>query len=112
MAEPLGLVNTLWANTVITSGKVIGLVLYTGKDTRMEKNSKAPRTKVGIFDMEINYISKLLFVLMMLISLLLQIFKGFYHNWYILYFRYMLLLASIIPISLRLNLDFSKTVFS
>ena len=29
-----------------------------------------------------------------------------------LYFRYVLLLASIIPISLRINLDFSKTVFS
>ena len=112
MPEPLSLANTLWQNTVITSGKVIGLVLYTGKDTRMEKNSKQPRSKFGIFDQEINYINKLLFVLMLTLSAILICFKGFDYLWFILYFRYMLLLSSIIPISLRVNLDFSKTVFS
>ena len=46
----LNLENTLWANTSITSGTAIGLVLFTGKQTRMAMNSKSPRTKTGIFD--------------------------------------------------------------
>lgn len=34
------------------------------------------------------------------------------NNWLILFFRYLLLLSSIIPISLRVNLDFAKLFFS
>jgi phospholipid-translocating ATPase len=49
---------------------------------------------------------------MLLLSAALICFKGFDYLWFVLYFRYMLLLSSIIPISLRVNLDFSKTVFS
>jgi phospholipid-translocating ATPase len=33
--ESLSLENTLWANTVLANGKIIGLVAYTGKETRM-----------------------------------------------------------------------------
>jgi len=29
--EPLSLENSLWANTIITSGKVLGLILFSGK---------------------------------------------------------------------------------
>lgn len=32
--EPLSLENTLWANTYVAAGSIIGLVIYTGKDTR------------------------------------------------------------------------------
>ena len=28
--EPLNLENTMWANTFLAAGKVIGLVMYTG----------------------------------------------------------------------------------
>ena len=110
--EPLNLEHTMWANTILTSGKIIGIVIYTGKETRISMNSRRPRTKVGIFDNEINFLSKLDFVFMVLASLHLLFLNGLGNNWYVLLTRYILLLSWIIPISMRVNLDFAKAIFS
>ena len=56
--EPLGVENTMWANTVLASGSVIGFVIYTGKDTRAVMNTNHPKTKVGLLDKEINQLAK------------------------------------------------------
>lgn len=40
--ESLSLEQTLWANTVLASGKAFCLVIYTGKETRMAMNSSKP----------------------------------------------------------------------
>ena len=37
--EGLSLENTLWANTVIASSNATGIVIYTGKETRAQKNN-------------------------------------------------------------------------
>ena len=42
LGKSLGLKNTLWANTTIAVGEVLGLVVYTGKDTRSGMNMKKP----------------------------------------------------------------------
>jgi len=110
--EPLFLDHTLWANTSITSGKILGVVIYTGKDTRIVMNSREPRSKMGKLDIELNMITKLLFVFMLLLAGVIVAFHGFSGKWHLQYFRYILLMASIIPISLRVNLDFAKTIFS
>jgi len=111
--EPLSLDNTLWANTVLAStGYVWGLVLYTGIETRAQMNSKMPRSKVGLLDQEINYLSKILLCVMLGISAIMIILDGFRGSWYLKYFRFVLLLASIIPISLRVNLDLAKIYYS
>lgn len=75
-------------------------------------NSKMPRSKVGLLDNEINFLSKVLFILMLLISLFIIVGDGFVGSWYFKYFRFVLLLASIIPISLRVNLDMAKIYYS
>jgi phospholipid-translocating ATPase len=75
-------------------------------------NSKMPRSKVGLLDEEINHLSKILFVVMLGISALMIILDGFRGSWYLKYFRFVLLLASIIPISLRVNLDLAKIYYS
>jgi phospholipid-translocating ATPase len=75
-------------------------------------NSKNPRSKIGLLDEELNFLSKVLFVLMMIISLIIIILDGFVGSWYFKYFRFLLLLASIIPISLRVNLDLAKIFYS
>ena len=75
-------------------------------------NIKKAKIKWGIFDEEINFLSKLLFVFMCMISFLILLFKGFTNTWYLDFFRYTLLLCSIIPISLRINMDISKAYFS
>ena len=75
-------------------------------------NSKKPRSKVGLLDWEINTLSKLLFGLMLIISGIIVILDGFHGQWYLRYFRFVLLLSSIIPISLRVNLDLAKIYYS
>ena len=91
----------MWSDTVLaSSGHILGQVIYTGKDTRSQMNSKLPSQKFGKLDLEINFLSKLLFVFLLLMALLILVLNGFYSNWYIFYFRFVLLLCSIIPISL------------
>jgi phospholipid-translocating ATPase len=46
------------------------------------------------------------------IAFLLIACKGFADSWLLQFFRHILLLSSIIPISLRVNLDFAKMYFS
>ena len=50
--------NTLWANTVVASGTALGLVIYTGKETRSSMNNSQPRSKVGLLDLEVNQLTK------------------------------------------------------
>lgn len=60
----------MWANTVLaTSGHVLAVVVYTGKETRTEMNSKEARVKMGKFDLEVNRLSKILFVFMIVLAL-------------------------------------------
>ena len=75
-------------------------------------NAKLPGSKIGLLDLEINFLSKVLFLFMMIMALVILILNGFYANWYIFYFRFVLLLSSIIPISLRVNLDMAKIYYS
>eukprot|EP00002_Diphylleia_rotans_P011626 TRINITY_DN2292_c0_g1_i8.p1 TRINITY_DN2292_c0_g1~~TRINITY_DN2292_c0_g1_i8.p1 ORF type:complete len:1252 (+),score=261.63 TRINITY_DN2292_c0_g1_i8:42-3797(+) len=110
--DPLSLENTLWANTVLASGRIVGLVIYTGCETRSVMNASTPSTKVGLLDKEINRYSKILFALTISLSFILIALKGFEGIWYIYFFRFILLFSSIIPISLRVNLDMGKTVYS
>lgn len=56
--EPLSAENTLWTNTVIASGNAVGMVMYTGIETRAVMNTNFPSTKVGQLDLEINRLSK------------------------------------------------------
>eukprot|EP01132_Coremiostelium_polycephalum_P008025 gene8025-9870_t len=110
--ESLSVENTLWSNTVIASGNIIGCAVYTGRETRCVMNTSTPSTKVGLLDIELNTLSKVLFGLLCLMALLMISLKGFRGLWYIYLVRYILLFSSIIPISMRVNLDLGKTVYS
>lgn len=110
--ESLNLDNTAWANTVLAAGHMMGIVIFTGRETRSQMNSREPRTKIGKFDEEINHLSKVLFIIMLILALVMNLFRELNILWPLYFFRYVLLLASIIPISLRVNLDFCKAYFS
>ena len=75
-------------------------------------NSKSPRSKIGLLDHEINFLSKVLFILMDVTSMIIVALEGFVGSWYFKFFRFVLLLSSIIPISLRVNLDMAKIYYS
>ena len=110
--EPLNLENTMWASTVVASERIIGIVIYTGKETRARMNSSTPKLKIGILDDELNTANKYLFVIMFFVSLLLAVLKGLNWNIFLIFFRFIVLFCAIIPIALRVNLDVSKTWFS
>jgi phospholipid-translocating ATPase len=67
---------------------------------------------MGKLDMELNRLSKLLFLFMVCLSALIVVFSGFKGTWEINFFRFILLMSSIIPISLRVNLDLAKVYYS
>ena len=102
----------MWASTVLTSGKVLAMVIYVGPEMRIVMNSRSPRSKVGKLDLEINFLTKILFVVLLSLSVAVVAMKKFAGQWYIEIFRFMLLFSSIIPVSLRVNLDIAKLVYS
>jgi phospholipid-translocating ATPase len=74
----LSLENTIWANTVVaSSGFILGIVLHTGKETRMAMNTSSPRQKIGKLDLEVNWLSKVLFTMMCLVALTIIAIDGF-----------------------------------
>lgn len=104
--------HTLWASTVLASGRIFAMVIYTGKEMRILMNSSEPRTKIGQFEEEINFLSKLLFGVLVFFAILLVALKAFVTGWEIQLLRFIILLSSIIPISMRVNMDFAKMVYS
>lgn len=104
--------NTMWANTVLASGSAYGMVVYTGRDTRMALNTSKAGTKVGLLELEINNLSKILCACVFILSIGLVAFEGFGPNWYINIMRFLILFSSIIPVSLRVNLDLGKSVYA
>jgi phospholipid-translocating ATPase len=113
--DPLGLENTIWTNTVLATNRVLAVVIYTGKETRSQMNTSLPRSKIGLLDLEVNKITKILFAIMLICALIIVLLKGVSVNIsfsIITYFRFVVLLCGIIPISLRVNLDLAKSINS
>lgn len=65
-----------------------------------------------LLDMEVNTLSKVLFLLMILLSASITFLNGLHGQYWMFFFRSILLLSSIIPISLRVNLDLAKLYYS
>nr|XP_053768301.1 probable phospholipid-transporting ATPase IIB isoform X4 [Desmodus rotundus] len=109
--ESLSIENTLWASTVVASGTVVGVVIYTGRETRSVMNTSNPKNKVGLLDIELNQLTKALFLALVALSVVMVALQGFAGPWYRNLFRFLLLFSYIIPISLRVNLDMGKAAY-
>ena len=113
--ENLFLQNTIWANSILASGKILALVIYTGEESRMQINCEHPRSKISKLESELNLLSKFLFLFIFIISLIMVILSGVSFlslTPWIQLLRYILLMSSIIPISLRVNMDFAKIIYT
>ncbi|KAK5993661.1 Phospholipid-transporting ATPase NEO1 [Cladobotryum mycophilum] len=113
----LSIDNTAWANTVIASqGVTLAVILYTGPQTRSALSTSPPRSKTGLLEYEINSLTKILCALTLALSIVLVALQGFEKSgdgaWYIKIMRFLVLFSTIVPISLRVNLDMGKTAFS
>ncbi|RPA78418.1 phospholipid-translocating P-type ATPase [Ascobolus immersus RN42] len=130
---PLGIDNTAWANTVVASNSTIwAVVVYTGRETRASMSTAKARSKTGLLEVEINQLTKILCGVTLVLSIVLVILNGTVHNdkegdgksqpaapgvgeerrWWIVIMRFLILFSSIIPISLRVNLDMGKSVYA
>lgn len=98
----------------VASGRGLAVVLYVGVETKLSLNSKQAGNKFGQFDSELNLLSKLLFTLLLGLSAVMVILRGSYGSTgesLVLMFKFLLLLSSIIPISMRVNLDFARLLY-
>lgn len=111
---PLSIDQTMWANTVLASGSIVGMVIYTGIETRQLMNTTKTGVKTGLLELEINKLSKILCIAVFLLSVGLVAAKGWPlpKDWYIDILRYLILFSTIIPVSLRVNLDLAKSVYA
>ncbi|KAF2085813.1 phospholipid-translocating P-type ATPase-like protein [Saccharata proteae CBS 121410] len=114
---PLTIDNTAWANTVLASSStVLAVVVYTGSQTRQALSTSPSRSKTGLLEYEINSLTKILCFLTLAISVILVALKGFKaedgREWYVSVMRFLILFSTIVPISLRVNLDMGKSVYA
>ncbi|KAH0498036.1 hypothetical protein TgHK011_005315 [Trichoderma gracile] len=113
----LSIDNTAWANTVIASqGTTFAVILYTGPQTRSALSTSPSRSKTGLLEYEINSLTKILCALTLALSIILVALQGFEKSgenaWYIKIMRFLVLFSTIVPISLRVNLDMGKSAYS
>ena len=114
---PLTIDNTAWANTIVASNTTtLAVIIYTGRQTRSAMSTSPSRSKTGLLDLEINNLTKILCALTLTLSLVLVIFEGFEPSnkkpWWVAIMIYLILFSTIIPISLRVNLDMAKSVYA
>ena len=113
----LSIDNTAWANTVIASQAItLAVIVYTGPQTRSALSTAPSRSKTGLLEYEINSLTKILCALTLALSIILVALEGFGNTdgntWYIKIMRFLVLFSTIVPISLRVNLDMGKSAYS
>ncbi|KAL4738540.1 hypothetical protein BDV11DRAFT_189302 [Aspergillus similis] len=115
-SAPLTIDNTAWANTVLASNTITyAVIIYTGSQTRAALSTSPSRSKVGLLEYEINNLTKILCALTLTLSIILVALEGFQptndKEWYVAIMIYLILFSTIIPMSLRVNLDMAKSVY-
>ncbi|TDZ26523.1 putative phospholipid-transporting ATPase NEO1 [Colletotrichum orbiculare MAFF 240422] len=116
-SAPLSIDNTAWANTIIASNATtLAVIMYTGPQTRSALSTAPSRSKTGLLEYEINSLTKILCALTLALSVILVALEGFSTTegnvWYIKIMRFLVLFSTIVPISLRVNLDMGKSAYS
>ncbi|KAJ2974380.1 hypothetical protein NUW58_g8675 [Xylaria curta] len=116
-SAPLSIDNTAWANTVVASQvTTLAVIIYTGPQTRSALSTAPSRSKTGLLEYEINSLTKILCALTLALSIILVALEGFGNTegnvWYVKITRFLVLFSTIVPISLRVNLDMGKSVYS
>lgn len=115
-SAPLSIDNTAWANTVLASNTVTyAVIIYTGSQTRAALSTSSSRSKIGLLEYEINSLTKILCIVTFALSVILVALNRFQptndKEWYIAILMYLILFSTIIPMSLRVNLDMAKSVY-
>lgn len=113
----LSIDNTAWANTVLASSTTVyAVIVYTGSQTRAALSTSSSRSKTGLLELELNTLTKILCALTLTLSgvlvLIGRIENPSNREWYISVMRFLILFSTVVPISLRVNLDMGKSVYA
>lgn len=116
-SAPLGIDNTIWANTVVASScSLLAVVVYTGPQTRQALSTSPSRSKTGLLELEINSLTKFLCIFTLSLSFILVALARFQEldgrQWYVNMMRFLILFSTIVPVGLRVNLDMGKSVYA
>ncbi|KAI5837824.1 P-type ATPase-like protein [Morchella snyderi] len=122
----LSIDNTAWANTVLASNSTtLAAIIYTGPETRAALSTSRSRSKTGLLEKEINNLTKILCAITFSLSIALVVLQAAEGHpaeeedgiekpipWYLQILRFLVLFSTIIPISLRVNLDMGKSAYA
>ena len=108
----LNVEHTLWMNTVLAAGSVVGVVVYTGKDTRAIMNTAPPASKSSRIERELSVVTFVLFVFAAVFALALALCRASSPLWMLYAVRFVILFSYVIPVSLRINVDMARTLFN
>ncbi|KAH9412025.1 phospholipid-transporting ATPase [Ordospora pajunii] len=108
----LGYENVIWMSTVVATCSVLGCVIYTGKDARAILNTSRPRNKIGIIELELNGYMKVLGVGCVILAAVYTYICGIGSRPDIVFIRFLVLFSSVIPISLRINIDWARYCYA
>jgi phospholipid-translocating ATPase len=75
-------------------------------------NSQKAYTKIGKLEHEISKVSKILFLIMLTIAFSITAMGGFFGEWGLKFFKFVIMFSYLIPLSLRTNLEIAKACYS
>ena len=105
----LSIDNVLWSNSIISGSDIIGLILYTGKDTRLEMNRSLARpNKEGVFEKDFKRVILYLCLVFGVPSLWLGYILVRRYIILIYAVRFFILIASVTIFSLNFSMEISK----
>jgi len=106
----MGLENMLWASTRIASSTpCFGLVVYTGAETRAALNRNKGGSKLGKFEIRLNNMGKVLFVLLVVVSVFFCLMSNYNRGSALKqYILFLILMTWILPLSMRSCVDSAK----
>lgn len=106
--------NTMWANTVVSSSAALGIVIYTGHDTRSMMNTSRPRSKSGIIETELDKFVFIMAVISIGLSILFSLIRAKFElkqSWMIICLRFIIIFSYVIPISLKFMLTTARFIY-
>lgn len=106
--QPLSCENMVWMNTVVATCSVLGCVVYTGREAKAMLNTSKPRNKMGKIEVELNGYMKILGVGCAILAVIFTYMRGFGSRFDVLLIRFLVLFSSVIPISLRVTVDWAR----
>ncbi|KRX05129.1 P-type ATPase, cytoplasmic domain N [Pseudocohnilembus persalinus] len=108
IVENLSVYNTVWANSYLTSGRAIGLVIYTGNNTKSQMNWERFHYKIPKVDQEMNKLTYIYFIFILALSTSVSVLEGFDSSWNYEFVRNLIMYLAVLPISIRFCLTISK----